>query len=202
MRVGYCRVSTAEQNVARQEELMQELNVEKVYIDKASGKSTAQREALREMLSYLREGDVLIVSEISRLARNTRDLLEIVDVLQKKGVQFVSKKEAIDTSTPQGRFMLTVFGAQAELERAYILQRQREGIEIAKQKGKYLGRKPIEFDRKKMARLYPDWKAGKITARAFMKELNLQPATFYRRLGEYENAMEEIDIFSANAEDK
>lgn len=189
MRVGYCRVSTAEQNVARQEELMQELNVEKVYIDKASGKSTAQREALREMLSYLREGDVLIVSEISRLARNTRDLLEIVDILQKKGVQFVSKKEAIDTSTPQGRFMLTVFGAQAELERAYILQRQREGIEIAKREGKYLGRKPIHVDEALMKRRYPDWKDGKMTARAFMKELGLKPATFYRRIKEYEQLL-------------
>lgn len=189
MRVGYCRVSTAEQNVARQEELMQELNVEKVYIDKASGKSTAQREALREMLSYLREGDVLIVSEISRLARNTRDLLEIVDILQKKGVQFVSKKEAIDTSTPQGRFMLTVFGAQAELERAYILQRQREGIEIAKREGKYLGRKPIHVDESLLKRRYPDWKDGKMTARAFMKELGLKPATFYRRIKEYEQLL-------------
>lgn len=189
MRVGYCRVSTAEQNVARQEEFMQELNVEKVYIDKASGKSTAQREALREMLSYLREGDVLIVSEISRLARNTRDLLEIVDILQKKGVQFVSKKEAIDTSTPQGRFMLTVFGAQAELERAYILQRQREGIEIAKREGKYLGRKPIHVDEALLKRRYPDWKDGKMTARAFMKELGLKPATFYRRIKEYEQLL-------------
>ena len=189
MRVGYCRVSTAEQNVARQEELMQELNVEKVYIDKASGKSTAQREALREMLSYLREGDVLIVSEISRLARNTRDLLEIVDILQKRGVQFVSKKEAIDTSTPQGRFMLTVFGAQAELERAYILQRQREGIEIAKREGKYLGRKPIHVDESLLKRRYPDWKDGKMTARALMKELGLKPATFYRRIKEYEQLL-------------
>ena len=175
--------------MTRQEELMQELNVEKVYIDKASGKSTAQREALREMLSYLREGDVLIVSEISRLARNTRDLLEIVDILQKKGVQFVSKKEAIDTSTPQGRFMLTVFGAQAELERAYILQRQREGIEIAKREGKYLGRKPIHVDGALLKRRYPDWKDGKMTARAFMKELGLKPATFYRRIKEYEQLL-------------
>ena len=116
MKVGYCRVSTAEQNTARQEELMQELGVEKVFIDKASGKSTAQREALIEMLAFLREGDVLIVSEISRLARNTRDLLEIVELLSEKKVQFISKKEAIDTSTPQGKFMLTVFGKVLEFQ--------------------------------------------------------------------------------------
>lgn len=189
MKVGYCRVSTAEQNTARQEELMQELGVEKVFIDKASGKSTAQREALIEMLAYLREGDVLIVSEISRLARNTRDLLEIVELLNEKKVQFISKKEAIDTSTPQGKFMLTVFGAQSELERAYILQRQREGIEIAKREGKYLGRKPIELDEALLKRRYPIWKEGKITARAFMRELGLKPATFYRRINDYEKKL-------------
>lgn len=189
MKVGYCRVSTAEQNTARQEELMQELGVEKVFIDKASGKSTAQREALIEMLAFLREGDVLIVSEISRLARNTRDLLEIVELLSEKKVQFVSKKEAIDTSTPQGKFMLTVFGAQSELERAYILQRQREGIEIAKREGKYLGRKPIKIDEDLLKRRYPVWKERKITATAFMQELGLKKATFYRRIRNYEQEL-------------
>ena len=189
MRVGYCRVSTAEQNTARQEELMQELGVDRLYIDKASGKSTAQREALLEMLAYLREGDVLIVSEISRLARNTRDFLEIVEFLNQKKVQFISKKEAIDTSTPQGKFMLTVFAAQAELERAYILQRQKEGIAIAKREGKYLGRKPIEVDEALMKKRYPDWKSKKITATAFMKELGLKRATFYRRVKAYEKKL-------------
>lgn len=189
MRVGYCRVSTAEQNTARQEELMQELGVDRLYIDKASGKSTAQREALLEMLAYLREGDVLIVSEISRLARNTRDFLEIVELLNQKKVQFISKKEAIDTSTPQGKFMLTVFAAQAELERAYILQRQKEGIAIAKREGKYLGRKPIEVDEALMKKRYPVWKEGKITASAFMKELGLKRATFYRRIKQYEKSL-------------
>ena len=198
MRIGYCRVSTDEQNLDRQEALMKELGVDKVYLEKASGKNSVNRPVLHEALNYVREGDVFVVSEVSRLARNTRDLLEIVSHLDKKGVRFIAQKECIDTETAQGKFMLTIFGALAELELAYIHQRQVEGIEIAKQKGKYLGRKPIEFDRKKMARLYPDWKAGKITARAFMKELNLQPATFYRRLREYENAMEEIDIFSAS----
>lgn len=186
MKVGYCRVSTVEQNEARQKELMQELGVEKIYLDKASGKNTSQREALMEMLAYLREGDVLIVSEISRLARNTRDFLEIVEFLNQKKVQFVSKKEAIDTSTPQGKFMLTIFAAQAELERAYILQRQKEGIEIAKREGKYLGRKPITVDEGLFKKRYPVWKAGEITATAFMKELGLKRSTFYRRIKEYE----------------
>lgn len=189
MKVGYCRVSTAEQNVARQEELMQELGVEKVYIDKASGKSTAQREALLEMLVYLREGDVLIVSEISRLARNTKDFLEIMELLEEKKVKFISKKETIDTSTPQGKCMMVIFAAMAEMERGYILQRQREGIEIAKREGKYLGRKPIELDEVLFKKRYPDWKEGKITATAFMKELGLKRATFYRRVKAYEKKL-------------
>ena len=202
MRVGYCRVSTEEQNLDRQEALMQELGVEKIFMEKASGKNSTNRPELRKALDFVRKGDILIVSEVSRLARNTRDLLEIVSILEEKNVRFISQKEGIDTETPQGKFMLTVFGALAELELNYIHQRQLEGLEIAKQKGKYLGRKPIEFDRKKMARLYPDWKSGKITARAFMKELGLQPATFYRRLREYENDTVQLDFSVTGIEDK
>lgn len=202
MRVGYCRVSTEEQNLDRQEALMQELGVEKIFMEKASGKNSTNRPELRKALDFVRKGDVLIVSEVSRLARNTRDLLEIVSILEEKNVRFISQKEGIDTETPQGKFMLTIFGALAELELNYIHQRQLEGIEIAKQKGKYLGRKPIEFDRKKMAKLYPDWKSGKITARAFMKELGLQPATFYRRLREYENDTVQLDFSVTGIEDK
>ena len=202
MRVGYCRVSTEEQNLDRQEALMQELGVEKIFMEKASGKNSTNRPELRKALDFVRKGDILIVSEVSRLARNTRDLLEIVSILEEKNVRFISQKEGIDTETPQGKFMLTVFGALAELELNYIHQRQLEGIEIAKQKGKYLGRKPIEFDRKKMAKLYPDWKSGKITARAFMKELGLQPATFYRRLWEYENDTVQLDFSVTGIEDK
>lgn len=127
----------------RQEVLMQELGVDEVYIDRLSGKNT-DRPELKKMMDYVRKGDTVIVESISRFARNTRDLLELIEKLSEKGVEFVSRKEAIDTTTPTGKFMLTVFGAVAELEREYILQRQREGIAIAKAQGKYTGRKPIE----------------------------------------------------------
>ena len=123
MKIGYIRCSTAEQNTARQEVLMQELGVEQVYIDRMSGKS-ADRPELKRMMSFVREGDTVIVESISRFARNTKDLLELVEQLSSKQVEFVSKKEAIDTSTPTGMFMLTVFGAVAELEREYLLQRE------------------------------------------------------------------------------
>ena len=143
MLVGYIRTSTAQQNTARQEVLMSELGVEKVFIDKASGKNT-QRLELQKLLSFVRKGDKVVVESISRFARNTKDLLNLIEILTEKEVEFVSKKENIDTSTPTGKFMLTVFGAVAELEIQYILQRQKEGIAIAKQKGKYNGRKRIE----------------------------------------------------------
>lgn len=121
---------------------MQELGVDEVYLDKASGKNT-DRPQLKKLLGFVRKGDTVIVESISRFARNTKDLLELVEVLNSKEVIFISRKEAIDTTTPTGKFMLTVFGAVAELEREYILERQREGIAAAKRLGKYKGRKPI-----------------------------------------------------------
>lgn len=160
---------------------MHELSVDQVYIDRVSGKNT-DRPELKKMMNFVREGDTVIVESISRFARNTRDLLELIDQLAKKNVEFVSKKEAIDTTTPTGEFMLTIFGAVAELEREYILQRQREGIEIAKSNGVYKGRKPIrhpEFD--SVVRL---WKAGEITAVEAMRRLDMKPRTFYRKAKE------------------
>jgi len=185
MKVGYIRVSTEEQNTIRQEVLMEEMGVDKVYLERASGKN-ANRPRLMEMLSFVREGDSVIVESISRFARNTRDLLGLVEQLASKGVVFVSRKEAIDTNTPTGKFMLTVFGAVAELEREYILQRQREGIAEAKKAGKYKGRKPINVDPFKFRAVYDQWKAGGITAVDAQKQLKLSSNTFYRRVKQFE----------------
>ena len=181
MKIGYIRISTTDQNTARQEVLMQELQVEQVYIDRMSGKNT-DRPELKRMMNYVREGDVVIVESISRFARNTKDLLELVEQLTEKQVEFISKKEAIDTTTPTGKFMLTVFGAVAELEREYILQRQKEGIAVAKQNGVYKGRKPIEHPR--FNEIVAIWKGGDITAVEAMKRLDMKPSTFYRKVKE------------------
>ena len=179
MKIGYIRISCADQNIARQEVIMRELGVEQIFIDRMSGKNM-NRPELKRMMEFVREGDVVIVESISRFARNTKDLLELVEQLTNKHVEFVSKKEAIDTSTPTGKFMLTVFGAVAELEREYILQRQREGIEIAKEKGVYKGRKPIE--RPNFNEVVSLWKSGNITAVEAMKRLDMKPSTFYRKV--------------------
>lgn len=179
MKIGYIRVSTQEQNTLRQEVLMEQLGVEEVYIDHISGK-TAERPELKNLLEYVRRGDVVIVESISRFARNTRDLLDLVEKLTSKGVEFVSQKEAIDTTTPTGKFMLTVFGAVAELEREYILQRQREGIAIAKRNGVYKGRRPIE--RPEFPAVAAQWRKGEITAAEAMKKLDMTSSTFYRKV--------------------
>jgi DNA invertase Pin-like site-specific DNA recombinase len=185
MNIFYARVSTEEQNEARQIQLAKENGIDEryIFIDKQSGKDTNRKEYQR-MMNFVREGDCLIVESISRIARNTADLLNIVAELQKKGVEFVSKKENIDTNTPQGKFMLTVFGAMAELEREQILQRQREGIAIAKAEGKYKGKPKMAIDDSALVAECKKWRAGEQTATETMKKLNLKPNTFYRRVKE------------------
>lgn len=165
---------------------MEELGVERIFLEKASGKAQRGRNQLEAMLSFVREGDVVVVESISRIARNTKDLLEIVERLKEKGVDFTSRKEQIDTNTASGQFMLAVFGAMAQLEREYLLDRQREGIEIARQNGKYQGRKPITVDGEKFEEVYRRWKAGEIKGVEAMRELDLKASTFYRRVREYE----------------
>ena len=191
MKIGYVRVSTKEQNTARQEELMKLLEVDRVYIDKMSGKDM-ERPFLQEMMNFVREGDSVVVESISRFARNTKDLLELTEQLNSKHVQFISQKENIDTNTPAGKFMLTIFGAVAELEREYIRQRQREGIEIAKQQKKYKGRPAKQLDT--FDEIYQQWKSGNITATFASEQLNVSRSTFYRKVTTYEVDNKPIDF--------
>ena len=178
MKIGYVRVSTEEQNTARQEIMLRELGVDELFIDKASGKN-ADRPELRRMMEYVRHGDTVIVESISRFARNTRDLLDLVERLTEKQVEFVSRKEAIDTTTPTGKFMLTVFAAVAELEREYILQRQREGIAIAKAQSKYHGKAAKDYP--DFERIVARWRSGEITAVQAMNLLGMSKTRFYAR---------------------
>ena len=183
MKVGYARVSSISQNESRQLVMFKEMGIEKVYLDKQSGKN-ADRPQLKEMLAFIREGDIITVESISRIARNTKDLLTIVETINGKGAEFVSKKEALDTRTPTGKFMLTVFGAMAELEREYILARQAEGIAIAKEQHKYKGKPKMGIDEEAFVRECKRWRDGKQTATQTMKRLNLKPNTCYRRVKE------------------
>ncbi len=186
-KIGYIRVSTEHQETARQQEIMDSNHVDRIFSEKLSG-ATADRPQLKAMLDYVREGDTLYVESISRLGPSTRDLLNIIDTLTDKGVMLVSHKENIDTNSPSGKFMLTVFAALSQLEREQLKQRQREGIEIAKAQGKYTGRKPIPIDWDKFGRLYGEWKSKHITGRDFMRRMDMSANTFYRRVREYEAA--------------
>lgn len=177
--IGYARVSTDEQNEARQLAMFEKKGVNKYFIDKLSGKNT-NRPQLKAMLDYVREGDTVIVSEYSRLARSTQDLLSIIQQLKDKGVQLISDKEKLDTTTPQGKLMLTMFAALAEFERDVILQRQREGIAIAKKQGKYKGRQPLPYDEAQFHRECARWLRGQQSAAATMRLLGMKPNRFYR----------------------
>ena len=184
-KIGYIRVSTEEQETARQEELLKNYNLDKVFKEKVSGKSL-DRPEFKKMVEYLREDDILVVESISRLSRSIRDLLKIVDMLNQKEVQLIVIKENIDTSSPQGRFMLSVFAALSELEREQILQRQAEGIKIAKAAGKYQGRALKKLDEEVFIKSYKKWKDGEITARKFAKNIDLTTNSLYRRIKRYE----------------
>lgn len=190
MDVGYVRISTRGQNTARQDVLMAQLGVERVYTDQVSGKNT-ERPGLQRMMDFVREGDVVIVESFSRFARNTRDLLTLTDSLKAKGVRFVSRKECIDTSTPAGEFMLTVFAALAQLERETTLERQAEGIAVAKAEGRMTGR-PRKAD-DMFESVYLEVKAGRKSASRGARELGIARSTWYRKAKEYEEG-QEIDF--------
>lgn len=145
MNVAYVRVSTVEQNEERQIAALRGYGIDRWFVEKTSGKDTNRAE-FRNMLGFVREGDCVFVEDFSRLTRNLKDLLETIERLDEKGVKFVSVKEQLDTSTNSGKLILQLIGAINEFERRNILERQREGIECAKQRGVYKGRKPKELD--------------------------------------------------------
>ena len=142
--IAYVRVSTVEQNEQRQIDALEKYNIDKWFTEKVSAKDM-ERPELKKLLDYVREGDTVYVHDFSRLARSTKDLLTIVETLNKKGVHLVSNKENVDTSTPQGKLMLTMISAIYQFERENMLERQREGIAVAKREGVYKGRKPIQI---------------------------------------------------------
>lgn len=159
---------------------MEQLGVEKVFSEKLSGKNT-DRPQLKAMLAFVREGDIIYVESISRLARSTKDLLNILSELTARKVDFISDKEKIDTTTPQGRFMLTIFAALSELERETLLQRQKEGIAVAKEKG-------VEFGRPKLIlpenwdEVIGDWRQGRMMTKDAIDLLGITRSSFYKQV--------------------
>lgn len=175
--VAYIRVSTEEQNYESQMEAMKDLEFAKVFTEKRSAKDT-NRPELQNMLDYVREGDTAYVKDFSRLARSTKDLLNIIDVFETKKVKLISIKEKLDTSTPAGKLMVTMLGAIYEFERANLLERQKDGIAVAKKEGRYKGRKKIQKP-DNWQEVYSDWSCRKITAKKACELLKLKTNTFY-----------------------
>ena len=183
MNVAYIRVSTAEQSEARQLEGLQKYNIEKWYKEKVSGKDT-NRPQLQEMLDYVREGDTVYIHDFSRLARSTKDLLEIIELLTAKGVALVSNKENLDTNTPTGKLMLTVIAAINEFERENLLERQREGIEIAKREGKFKGGQVKQIDDAAFNAAYEKYKSRELNKTQFAAALKVSRPTLDKLLKE------------------
>ena len=184
MKIAYVRVSTVEQNEARQIEALEKYGIEKWFTEKVSAKD-ANRPQLQQMLDFAREGDTIYIHDFSRLARSTKDLLDITERLQEKGIHLVSNKESIDTSTPTGKLMLTMIAAINEFERTNLLERQREGIAIAKRNGVYSGRKPFKSD--KFEGLYSQYIGREINKSEFAKLLEVSRPTLDKLIREYEN---------------
>lgn len=183
MKIAYVRVSTIEQNEQRQIEALEKYNIEKWFVEKISGKNT-DRPKLKEMIDFAREGDTIYIHDFSRLARSTKDLLELIEIFNKKNITLISNKENIDSNTPTGKLMLTMIGAIAEFERANLLERQREGIEIAKREKRYKGRKPIEI--KDFEKHYIRYQRREITKSELAKELNISRPTLYKLIADYQ----------------
>ena len=183
--IAYVRVSTVEQNETRQVEALEKHGIDKWFTEKVSAKD-ANRPQLQSMIDYVREGDIVYIHDFSRLARSTKDLLDIVETLEKKGVALVSNKESLDTGTPTGKLMLTVIAAIYEFERANMLERQREGIEIAKREKKFKGRKPVNIDIKsdEFMKLHEKYTQRKITKVEMAQELNISRPTLDKLLKE------------------
>nr|WP_325223714.1 recombinase family protein [uncultured Oscillibacter sp.] len=187
-KAAYVRVSTAEQNEARQREALAVRGIDKWFIEKASGKNT-DRPEFQKMLDWVREGDTIYIHDLSRIARSTKDLLDLLDVLREKGVALVSGKESIDTSTATGKLLVTMVAAINEFERANLLERQKEGIAIAKREGKYKGRKAVTVP--DLPRHYERYQRREVSKAALARELGISRPTLDRLFSDYNSCATE-----------
>lgn len=187
MVLGYCRVSTLEQSIDRQYETMKSYRVEKIFEEKISGKNT-DRPKLQELIGFARENDTIVIHSFDRLARSTKDLLYLVEMFTTKGITLISHKEQIDTSTPTGKLLLTVIAAINEFERTNLLERQAEGIAIAKKNGVYKGRKSVKIEN--FGEYYEKWKCRELNKAELMKILGVSRPTLNKLFKEYEQTLE------------
>ena len=192
MNYGYGRVSTKEQELARQADLFSRLNIGERYrfMEKMTG-TIADRPQLERLKDEVREGDTVYIESLSRLGRSTKDLLALVEYFQKKGVTLISDKESMDTSTPMGKMMTTVMCALAEFERDLIVERTKEGLEAARARGRKGGRKPKSDKDIKIALSMYDSKEFSISE--ICKRCNLSQGTLYKAINERKALNKKMD---------
>lgn len=183
MKYAYIRVSSKDQNEARQIKCLEKYDIDKIFSEKISG-ATMERPKLREMLSVLKSGDTVYITDFSRLARSTYDLLTMIKAFEVKGINLVSDKEKLDMSTPQGKLILTVLAAVYEFERDISKERQAEGIAMAKAQGKYKGRAKNEYDKDLFEHTKKRCDSGEITKKEFAKIMGVSRKTLYNMLAE------------------
>ena len=180
MKIGYARVSTEDQQLESQIELLEKEGCEKIYQEKKSGASS-EREALKQALGVLRKGDILVVTKLDRLGRTVKQLVELVDNLNEKGIQFVSISDAIDTTTANGRFFFHIMSAFIELERELIKERTKIGLDSARSRRRIGGRPEThKEDKKEIA--YQMFMENHQTVYEIAQALNMSRSTNYRTI--------------------
>ncbi len=183
MQVGYARVSTHEQNLDLQRDALQKAGCEKIFQDTVSGIASA-RPGIKDAISFLREGDTLIVWRLDRLGRSLKHLIKLVAMLEEKQISFVSLKETINTTNPSGKLIFHIFGALAEFERDLISERTKAGLAAARARGKKGGRpsKHNETDRKMIVDLY---NGRKHSVKGICETFKISKPTLYNYLKEF-----------------
>ena len=176
---GYARVSTQEQNLDRQLDILKSADVEEIIQEKISG-TKADRPELLKLLEKLRKRDIILVTDLTRLSRSTKDLFSLVEQIEKKGANIKSLKENwLDTTTPQGKLMFTLMAGINQFERDLISQRTIEGLEAARKRGKFGGRKEkLDIDQKKA--LYQLYLQKEMTVKSICELFNLSKPTLYK----------------------
>ena len=180
MHIGYARVSTYDQNLDLQKNALNEANCKKIFVDKIGG-AKAERPGLESALEYLREGDILVVWRLDRLGRSLKHLIELIGILEKRNIGFLSLQESIDTTTSGGKLIFHIFGALAEFEKNLIQERTRAGLAAARQRGKKGGR-PKALNPKQreiVVRLYND---RKNTVKEICDTMKISKPTLYSYL--------------------
>lgn len=185
MRIGYIRVSTTHQNTDRQEDSLEQMNVEKLFIEKASGKDR-KRPQLKAMMEFVQAGDTVVVHELSRMARSVVDLYDIAKELNEKGVSLESLKEDIDLTSATGKLTFGIMAVMAQFERDLLLERQKEGIAAAKARGKRWGRENIYgTDERLVHEVFSKYYAKKISYADATEKLGMKKGTFYYRYNKW-----------------